>query len=453
MAQAPGSGKSVVYVECRERNKAHPELETWTLKASCVVDSLERVPFCTDSVNRYGSLATGDRYAATGYFRTVKLGDRWMTVDPDGLLHVDAVVVSVTVPPYASRESMDTYRRLFTGKEEWMDKTAELLFSHGFNGMGNWSDVESIRSFNSRSSGRILTYCPNLNVMASYAGARGLTRQLAGNLGYPNQCIPVFDPMFPVWCDSLVAVSAAKYGDDAALMGYFSDNELPFGKGSLEGYLSLPEDDFGHIAAQQWLDERSLGTEDITDSIRCAFAGAVAERYYSTVGASVRKHDPAHMYLGSRLHGSAKYIREVYQAAGRHCDVISMNYYGSWAVTSRDLERWENWADKPFIITEFYTKAEDSGLSNQSGAGWIVRTQEDRGIFYENFVLKLLESRCCVGWHWFRYMDNDPGGRGADPSNSDANKGIVNIHFKPYEDLLKHMKRVNEVRYQLIEYK
>lgn len=44
------------------------------------------------------------------------------------------------------------------------------------------------------------------------------------------------------------------------------------------------------------------------------------------------------------------------------------------------MQNWDVWANKPFIITEFYTKAEDSGLTNVTGAGWKVRTQKDRGI-------------------------------------------------------------------------
>jgi hypothetical protein len=40
-----------------------------------------------------------------------------------------------------------------------------------------------------------------------------------------------------------------------------------------------------------------------------------------------------------------------------------------------------------------------------------------RGLFYENFVLALLQSRTCVGWHWFKYQDNDPDDPHAEASN------------------------------------
>jgi hypothetical protein len=39
------------------------------------------------------------------------------------------------------------------------------------------------------------------------------------------------------------------------------------------------------------------------------------------------------------------------------------------------------------MITEFYAKGEDSGMGNTGGAGWLVKTQKDRGTFYQNFIL------------------------------------------------------------------
>ena len=104
------------------------------------------------------------------------------------------------------------------------------------------------------------------------------------------------------------------------------------------------------------------------------------------------------------------------------------------------------------MITEFYVKGEDSGLPNTTGAGWIVPTQEDRGRFYQHFVLGLLESRNCVGWHWFKYIDNDPAQANAELSNIDSNKGIVKIDYEPYVEFLKLMKSVNREVYPLTEF-
>jgi hypothetical protein len=88
-------------------------------------------------------------------------------------------------------------------------------------------------------------------------------------------------------------------------------------------------------------------------------------------------------------------------------------------------------------------------MANKTGAGWNVKTQRDRGLFYQNFTLALLESRGCVGWHWFKYADNDPANTKADPSNLDSNKGIINCSYKPYTELLDAMQALNAQVYPL----
>ena len=113
------------------------------------------------------------------------------------------------------------------------------------------------------------------------------------------------------------------------------------------------------------------------------------------------------------------------------------------------LGNWTRCSGRPVIIAEFYAKGEDSGMANTTGAGWTVPTQADRGRFYQTFVLGLLESKACVGWHWFKYMDNDPQDLSTDPSNRDSNKGIVTAGYRPWTPLLEKMREVNEAVYPL----
>jgi hypothetical protein len=89
--------------------------------------------------------------------------------------------------------------------------------------------------------------------------------------------------------------------------------------------------------------------------------------------------------------------------------------------------------------------------ANRTGAGWLVHTQNDRGLFYQNFVLALIESRACIGWHWFKYQDNDPDDPNAEPSNVDSNKGIVNRFYQPYSPLLAKMRELNLRMYELAD--
>lgn len=137
-------------------------------------------------------------------------------------------------------------------------------------------------------------------------------------------------------------------------------------------------------------------------------------------------------------------LPEVFAALGRHADIICMNYYRAWTPESELMEMWHRESGKPLMMTEFYAKGEDSGLPNTGGAGWLVKTQKDRGAFYQNFTLGLMQSGICVGWSWHRYADNDPADTKVDPSNRDSNKGIVSNRYEPFTELLEPMKSLNQ---------
>jgi hypothetical protein len=223
----------------------------------------------------------------------------------------------------------------------------------------------------------------------------------------------------------------------------------------LRNYLKLPPQDPGYQAALKWLQARhgeNATANEITSRDEKDFLAFVVARYYRIVSSAIKKYDPNHLYLGSRFNGRVLNEPEVFKAAGPYVDVVSVNYYDVWTPSQEQLFSWESESGKPVLITEWYTKAEDSGMANTGGAGWIVKTQNDRGMFYQNFTLALLQSKVCVGWDWFKYADNDPTDTNADPSNHDANKGIVNIHYQPYQPLLRAMKQINERTYSLAAY-
>jgi hypothetical protein len=119
------------------------------------------------------------------------------------------------------------------------------------------------------------------------------------------------------------------------------------------------------------------------------------------------------------------------------------------AAKTKPSNAWQDYPTRLVGSLPDYAKGMDSGFANTTGAGWVVKTQADRGRFYQNFTLGLLESGGCVGWHWFKYRDNDPTSKTADPSNLDSNKGIVNLRLEPYAPLLQAMHELNRQVYAL----
>lgn len=382
---------------------------------------------------------TDRRVKPTGFFRAEQVNGRWWLVDPEGCLMLSVGCCSVSMN--RTERGKQALQRKFGGEEQWAAQTLQLLADHGFNTLACWSDAKRLTAATPR-----IPYTLILNFMSSYGKKRGGTYQKPGHTGYPNDCIFAFDPEFPAFCEQLAQEQLAPVKNDPWLLGIFSDNEMPFPANALDKFLSLPEGDHGRKAAERWLAARG-GKKD-----NAAFLEHLADTYFRIVHAAIRKADPNHIYFGSRFHGSDKSKPELWRAAGRYLDAVAMNYYGAWTPDAATMSRWVAWSGKPFLVTEWYARGADSGLPNNTGAGWLVKTQKDRGAFYQNFALGLLAHPGCVGWHWFKYMDNDPTDRRADPSNLDSNKGIVSNQYEPYWELLSAMKQINRNVYALADY-
>lgn len=401
----------------------------------------------TDSgLSRFGGLTTR-KDEATGFFHTAKIGDRWWLVDPEGCLFLHRGVTSVSL--LRTPAAQNAWKQKFADEATWAEQTTNLLRTHGFNGLGAWTDTERLSVVKSP-----LVHTRIWNFMSGYGKKRGGTYQKPGHTGYPGDCIFVFDPEFEAFCDEHARQLAAEK-NNPNLLGHFSDNELPLPATALKNYLSLPATDPGHQAALKWLRERRGATAsaaDIQPADLPVFLEFMVARYFRIVSTAIKRHDPNHLYLGARFHGSALRSPEIFRGAGPYVDVVSVNYYHAWTPDPERLAMWSRESGRPVIITEWYAKGLDSGLGNTSGAGWLVKTQRDRGLFYENFTLGLLQAKSCVGWHWFKYIDNDPTDTRSDPSNQDSNKGILSNRYEPYSPLLDSMKRINERAYGLVDY-
>lgn len=400
------------------------------------------------NLNKYGGNLEKPIHKATGFYRVEKIKNRWWGIDPMGCPYFNIALNSVNIGK--SERNKKHFLKKFKTKKNWIHQTIELLQENGFNCAGSWSDTKAIIEAN-KILKKPMAYTINWNFMSSYGRKKGKTHQQPGHTGYPNNTIFVFDPEFETFCDER-AKQLIAYKNDPNLFGHFSDNELPFKLKALDNYLNLPKTDSGYKAAANWLKENGIIKIEITKKHRELFMAYVADRYFSIVSSAIKKYDPNHMYIGARFYAKEKNQKSFMQTAGKYLDIISNNYYNRWTPIQKEMDNWAVWSQRPFIITEYYTKGEDSGMGNTSGAGWIVITQRDRGLFYQNFNLALLESKNCVGWHYFKYQDNDPTAKRMDPSNIDANKGIVNNKYMVWKPMTDLMQELNNNVYNLIDY-
>ncbi|MGB0744439.1 MAG: hypothetical protein ACPGSB_07915 [Opitutales bacterium] len=431
------------FVDAKKR--LHQE---WVPKETYTLDRLDGfIPADGTMLSKYGGIK-GKQFSATGYFRTTKHNGRWWLVDPEGYLFIHKAICAFK--PGRSANYKRSLAEKYGTLENWAESAALDLKELGFNGTAAWSDDELLAKTSNRP-----VYTKKWSFMSTYAKERGLAKMGTGHHDYVSGVAYQFDPEFVSFADEYAKQLAATK-NDPYLLGHFSDNELPFKIDSLDKYLTMSTDEPGYQAAWAWLCGRKGRSdfllEEITREDREAFLGFSMDRYYEVVSQAIKKHDPNHLYLGSRLLRVSG-IEPAMRAYARHADVMSINWYGAWMLEPERIANWMEWTDKPFIISEWYAKGHDvPGLTNESGAGWLVKTQKERGYYYQNMVLNLLARKNAVGWHWFKYSDNDPEDLTTDPSNRNSNKGIINVNYEFYTELTDAMKEVNDQAYHIIEF-
>ena len=392
-------------------------------------------------LNRYGGRLDRPKEKTTGFFQVKKIGDRHWLMDPEGCRYFNIDINAV-------REPKDV-KANFGSAEKWAEAVTSQFRDNGFNGLGNWSPsrLQQVKE--------PLVWVLRANFMFEFAKSKGLTEAASGTVGFKNRCMPVFHPDFEEFCNQF-AKSLAATANDPALLGIMTDNELQCPVNLLDRYLGLGADDPGRQTAAAWLAERkgAINMDKITLRDRYEFIAFAFERYYRIVTKAIRRYDRNHLYLGSRInyHQGEFDNPWFWKMLAPYHDVVSVNYYMFWGPQAAQFAEWEAWSGRPVLLTEWYAKAMDvPGLANTFGAGWMVRTQEDRGRYYQHFALNALEIKSIVGWHFFKYLD-DPKESAALDNAGGANKGMFDIYGKPHQPLLDRARAVNREAYPLIEF-
>lgn len=424
-----------------------PDGKTWRQYPTRLLEQLDGFKPLTAPVklDQYGGWMDRPQLKATGFFYVTKIDGRHWLVDPEGYRYYNVAINAVREPASIRKDPK--------AMEEWAQNTTDKLRDLGFNGLGNWSTPRM------NTVQRRLPWVLRKDFMFNFAREKKLTVPASGTTGFINNAMPVFHPDFEPFCERF-GKDLADTANDPFLLGIMTDNELQCPSNLLDRYLQLddtnPDLKPGKDAAAAWLTARkgSADPAKITHRDRYEFIAFAFERYYKIVTKYVRKYDPNHLYLGSRLNYHTGEFDNpwLWKALAPYHDAVAVNYYAEWGPQAHHLDAWEEWAGKPILLTEWYAKAMDApGLANTHGAGWLVKTQEDRARYYQHFLLGALESRNIVGTHFFKYMD-DPAESVALDSAGGANKGMFTTKDEPYLPLTTRAKSINHQAYPLIEF-
>ena len=414
----------------------------------------------TELYDIYGGYTGGDRYDAKGYFYTKKIGDRWWNIDPLGYPFYRTAVVQIShgSSPNQREVTLANYGTVAA----WAKAATERMLELGFNSAGGWSEISSLSGVDNP-----ISQTQIFNVAVGYGSSIGRKVSSGGTRLPEADVIPVFDPGFAEYADKLIKEKVTPYVNDRSVYGWMSDNELADNLDMLDHALALDTTDrlryYTYATAWTFMYLKTGKTDvsafDVTNELRHEFLSMTYDKYFEVVTTALDKYDPNHMYMGCRFVNNNYKRESVMSVAGYWCDVVTFNYYGAWEGDPVLLQNIQNWlGDTPFVVTEFYAKGmdvweKDNAMTNKSGAGWTVRNQTERGKFYQNYALMLMECKGCVGFDWFRYWDNDPNDANADSSNTNANKGIYSNAAEEYTDLTEdYMKPLNDQKYNLIKF-
>ena len=405
-----------------------------------------------------------------GFWRTGKFKGRWVMVNPDGnvtLLHGINGVIQDRGKIQNTARTNALYDRSFNNVSEWSRFARDLLVKYGF----NFFSFNGNRAFDNTDE---IYNCGSDSVLSEVVFAsflHGFDPRFDRTKA--NVCVNLFDPDYLDYVDKKAEMLTGEYRDRPHFIGYYTDNEIQFRwlRDNKPGiYLkdwisfgSSPEQPrayaYAKAYAQAFMKERygvEPTLENITPEMEDAFLQEVCEYYYKTASEALRKHDPNHLVLGSRIHGCPQQLRQVVSACARYCDVVSINVYHVWEPDDDYfIDKYKPWTaecPKPFLVSEFYTRDGTRQFDGEpyanagEGGGWIVKSQKARGEYYQNFTRKLISYGDCVGWQWFQFTDDDYKGYGWN------NKGVIAPDYTPYVDCLQSMALLHWNIYGIMDY-
>ncbi len=178
------------------------------------------------------------------------------------------------------------------------------------------------------------------------------------------------------------------------------------------------------------------------------FTGLYLDSYFSVVNESFRKHDKNHMLIGARYQPQTINNEQLCRITGKYCDVMSFNYY-TMGVDKTLLKNVYEWCGhKPIMLSEFFwSSSRDSGLAG----GREVKSQQERGLAYRNYVEQSASLGFVIGIEWFTLVDQSVTGRWFSKYNGEsANTGLISVTDRPWKDCVGEMLKTNYEIYDVL---
>lgn len=427
------------------------------------------------SWNSYGGWVDGPQLEATGNFRTEKYQGKWFLVDPEGRLfwstgldvlrtHTDATNgrkhpqwFSQKVPADGTLPFTHWNLQKKYGKENYEQDFFELLARRlkawGINTIGNWGANDFM----------LMGKMPYTMQLADFDRSFPLIE------GSKLKFYDVFHPDFELKMGNILRDRAKvdtitrKSINDPMCIGYFIDNELKFGDIIREVIAASPKQPakvefindqkqkYGSVKKlnaawksdfKDWdavaENKKELSNDNFKKDTR-EFYKKYVNRYFEICRQGVKSAAPHRLYLGSRFVGFRQ-AGFVWEAAAKHCDVISVNVYSHSVANCNPAD----FRDKPVIIGEFHFGTYNRGMFSASLCPAGI-SQEERATAYLRFMQGALVHPNMVGAHWFQFRDQPLTGRW---DGEGYQIGFVDVADTPYPEMTDTAREIGENMYQ-----
>ncbi len=434
-------------------------------KESCELSGIEKQ-------TSNGVAVLGPKLRATGFFRLEKWKERWWLVSPSGTLFYSTGINCVGALPFTrvTHSSRRAYR--------WLPSDSGILGASTKSGGASLYAANLIRKWNAnyqeKSRGRAIARMKSwgFTTLGNWC-EEGLLKQhqmpyvsmgpetwMLGIQYIDGDIADVYDPRFE---ENAVKVARplGKNQNDSMLIGYFIDNELPWWSIPYDIFVLAP-DAPAKVAWLKWLQAKyhtidelnrvwetkasefntlhwpgdkanTKANEDMKELL-----GDFAERFYSTWYKAVKKADPNHLVLGSRIPYA---MDEVVLACARHTDVLSFNKYA--VAPGDDFKRYYRLTQKPMLIGEYGFDSLDAGLLT---AYVPVQNQVERGRGFRYYTEQAAALPFFIGTHYFQYIDEPLTGR---EDGETSFNGFVAVTDIPYPALTNAARRTNSRIYRV----
>lgn len=411
---------------------------------------------------------------ATGFFRVAQIESRWWLVTPKGhpffSTGINALRFRGTPTADGQCHYRDAAKKKYGTQKAWAKAQVDRCLLWGWNTVGAWSDWQHFQ-------GRM-----PYTVLLSVGG-------YDWDSGPWSDC---FSEAFRLAVRERIRKAAGETRDDPYLVGYFLANEMKWGPDHRGGHLF---DDFfakpiessaGKAALLRFLQSRYDGVDQLAADFstkgksweevaagtvlrsrnttgalatKLDWAGKVAEVYFSTTAEELGAADANHLNLGVRFIGQFT-PRRVIAEAGKHVDIMSVNFYDmvfpvnlllrrfspDYLSVSDFLREHYEAGGRPILISEWSYRANDAGLPNTWPPVYrTLSTQEARADAYEHYFSKVLARPWFVGQHWFLFADQPAEGRSDGENN---NFGLVNEQDEPYRALTARSASMHNSMYE-----